>query len=330
MDKRIIMRWWQVPRDGDPGRTARSGSTGSSTGGSGSTPGSQRTGRRMLSSGRSRRSERSTRPALTQDFLAASSSTVDRLGRVVGRGHRVRLLGRVGERLVGRGAAGVVGRLGPAGGAAPGRARASGCTTTASCRWSTPPRSFLKIDAADGGEAGEEEQLLQLAALLLRLVTLDLGQPWPPRQVATERRPSRRRWRRRSTALSAAIAAPSARAGPALALASASTGAGLGLGVGEHRRGLVPGVREQRQGLVLGGGDRRLDLRLGVVDESMSAAWSIRDFFLRRPMAWHFLSSVHVHSTMLWRDPTSGGSPCGPCEDRGRTPRVDARTRRTH
>ena len=117
-------------------RTATSGSTGCSAGGSGSTSGSRRTGPRLASLPRTG----PVRPVGTTFLPRSSWRGVARVGRcrrssagssgvVTGCGS----LGRVGDRLVGRRAGPVV--LRPASGpAGRGAGRASGRRTTASCR----------------------------------------------------------------------------------------------------------------------------------------------------------------------------------------------------
>ena len=110
---------------GDPARTARPGSTGCSAGGSASTRGSPTThpSRWCPGPGRPRSPEADLRaPRVTLGYFLElrqgpwscprrRHDELDHVGRVVGRGHRVRRLGGVGQGLVGTGPARVVAGL---------------------------------------------------------------------------------------------------------------------------------------------------------------------------------------------------------------------------
>ena len=201
MDKRIIMRWWQVPRDGDPRGPRRRGSTGSSTGGSGSTPGSSeqpaggpacRRRGRPYASGSSAVAwsvldlddsaglsgvvtacgSRRRRPAASSGRGAAASSAASAWSAQ--RARRARRVGR-GPSLGSSVGAGRRARLGArrrgAGVGAGGR-RVRRLPVVAAAE---PPWSFLHTKPTAAASAADEQQLLELAALLLLPARLDLG-----------------------------------------------------------------------------------------------------------------------------------------------------------
>ena len=229
MDKRIIMRWWQVPRDEIP--TGRDERIEWLFGWweridawiEENRPEDASLGERLLRPVTLGLGVGRQAWSAAQAFLAASSSMRDDLGRVVRRDHRVRLA-RPRRPAPRRARSRRCRRRARRDRAARRRRTAPGVGVYDDCQLSLVglPAQLLGDHAGRGGEAAEEEQLLELAALLglLALELGDLGRG----QVAAERRPSRRPGRAPIAALSAATAAPSAITGPALVRASATTG----------------------------------------------------------------------------------------------------------